>query len=65
MESKDYEIRGEVMDIGLFFTKLRTTETGEGINLPNNVFITKTIRKIPYETLVLERSKEVDTQSTA
>lgn len=54
MESKDYEIKGEVMDIGLFFTKLKTTETQEEVNLPNNVFITKTIKKMNENILEVE-----------
>jgi len=45
METKDYEIRGEVLDIGLFFTSIKMSETGEEITLPNNIFIQKTIRK--------------------
>ncbi len=54
VESKDYEIKGEVMDIVLFFTKLKMTETEEEINLPKNVFITKTIKKIAHKELVVE-----------
>lgn len=45
METKDYEIQGEVMDIGLFFVSLKMSETGEEITLPNNIFIQKTIKK--------------------
>lgn len=45
MESKDYEILGEVMDIGLFFTTIKMSVTEEEITLPNNIFIQKTIRK--------------------
>ncbi|WP_297692561.1 mechanosensitive ion channel domain-containing protein [uncultured Eudoraea sp.] len=45
METKDYEIQGEVMDIGLFFVRLKMSETGEEITLPNNIFIQKTIKK--------------------
>lgn len=46
MENKDYEIKGEVLDIGLFFTKLKVSDTNEEITLPNNIFIVKTIRKM-------------------
>lgn len=46
METKDYEIRGEVMDIGLFFVKLKMSSTEEEVTLPNNIFIQKTMRKI-------------------
>lgn len=46
METKDYEIRGEVLDIGLFFTKIKMLGTEEEITLPNNIFIIKTIRKM-------------------
>lgn len=46
METKDYEIRGEVLNIGLFFTKVKLNDTEDEITLPNNIFITKTIRKI-------------------
>lgn len=46
METKDYEIRGEVLDIGLFFTKLRLLDSEDEVTLPNNIFIIKTIRKI-------------------
>lgn len=45
METKDYEIRGEVLNIGLFFTKIKLIETNDEITLPNNLFIIKTIRK--------------------
>ena len=45
METKDYEIRGEVIDIGLFFTKIKMFGTEDEITLPNNIFIQKTIRK--------------------
>jgi len=46
MESKDYEIRGEVLNIGLFFTKIKLVDSEDKITLPNNIFILKTIRKI-------------------
>lgn len=46
METKDYEIRGEVLNIGLFFTKIKLIDTDDVITLPNNIFIIKTIRKI-------------------
>jgi len=60
METKDYEIQGQVMDIGLFFAKLKMSETGEEITLPNNIFIQKTIKKKTYKTLVEENGIEVD-----
>jgi small-conductance mechanosensitive channel len=44
LESKDYEIKGRVIDIGLFFVTLETEEKME-ITLPNNIFIQKTIKK--------------------
>ncbi len=41
---KDYEVEGRISDIGLFFIKLKTKE-GEEINLPNNIFLQKMIKK--------------------
>lgn len=41
---KDYEVEGRISDIGLFFIKLKTKE-GEEINLPNNIFLQKIIKK--------------------
>lgn len=46
LETKDYEIQGEILDIGLFFTKIKLHDTEDGITLPNNIYIQKTIRKI-------------------
>lgn len=46
METKDYEIKGAVMNIGLFFTKIKLLENEDEITLPNNVFIQKTVRKL-------------------
>ena len=46
METKDYEIRGEILNIGLFFTKIKLIDSDDEITLPNNIFITKTIRKV-------------------
>ena len=46
METKDYEIRGEVLNIGLFFTNIKLIDSDDEITLPNNIFIIKTIRKI-------------------
>lgn len=46
METKDYEIHGEVLNIGLFFTKIKLVDSEDEITLPNNIFILKTIRKI-------------------
>ena len=45
MEGKDYELKGKVIKIGLFFVTLKTEE-GEELTLPNNVFIQKSIMKI-------------------
>lgn len=45
---KDYETKGRISDIGLFFVTLKTIE-GEVITIPNNVFIQKMIKKIPNE----------------
>ena len=41
---KDYEVRGRVSDIGLFFVTLKTKED-ERVSIPNNVFIQKMIIK--------------------
>ncbi|WP_343768263.1 mechanosensitive ion channel domain-containing protein [Gangjinia marincola] len=46
METKDYEIRGDVVNIGLFFTKIKLAEVEDEITLPNNLFIQKTVRKV-------------------
>lgn len=46
MESKDYEIQGEVMNIGLFFVTLQMIGTREEITIPNNIFIQKTIKRL-------------------
>lgn len=58
METKDYEIRGQVMNIGLFFVNLEIIDTKEEISLPNNIFIQKTIKKLnenspPFPNLVV------------
>ncbi|MCH2200304.1 MAG: mechanosensitive ion channel [Flavobacteriales bacterium] len=45
MEAKDFEIRGKVTNIGLFFITLEMAD-GEELSLPNNVFIQKSVRKI-------------------
>lgn len=44
LEAKDYIIEGKVVNIGLFFITLQTTD-GEEITLPNNIFIAKSIKK--------------------
>lgn len=44
LEAKDYEIEGKIINIGLFFVTLQTSENDE-ITLPNNVFIQKMIKK--------------------
>lgn len=41
---KDYEIKGKVSDIGLFFVIL-TTEQGEQVTIPSNVMMQKMIKK--------------------
>lgn len=46
METKDYEIRGEVLNIGLFFTNIKLIDSDDEITLPNNIFIIKTIKKL-------------------
>ena len=45
LEGKDYVIEGTVSKIGLFFVTLKTTESEE-ITLPNNIFITKSIKNV-------------------
>lgn len=40
------KLEGEVLNIGLFFTKIKLEDTDDEITLPNNIFIIKTIRKI-------------------
>lgn len=46
METKDYEVQGTVLDIGLIFVTIQSLQTEEEITLPNNIFIQKTIRKL-------------------
>jgi small-conductance mechanosensitive channel len=41
---KDYEVRGRISNIGLFFVTLKTTEN-EVITIPNSVFLQKMIKK--------------------
>lgn len=60
METKDYEIRGEVMDIGLFFVTLQITDTREEITLPNNIFIQKTIKRLNEHSLMINDHVAVD-----
>jgi len=45
MEGKDYVLEGTIKDIGLFFVIVQSLE-GEDLILPNNIFITKTIKKV-------------------
>ncbi len=45
LEGKDYTIKGKVTNIGLFFVSLETEDAGE-LTLPNNVFISKSIKNI-------------------
>jgi len=44
MEGKDYEIKGTVTNIGIFFITIKTSDS-EDITLPNNIFIQKMIKK--------------------
>ncbi|TNF29554.1 MAG: mechanosensitive ion channel [Bacteroidetes bacterium] len=44
LEAKEYTIEGKVLHIGLFFITLQTHD-GEEITLPNNLFISKSIKK--------------------
>ena len=41
---KDYEIRGRVSDIGLFFVVIKTPD-GERVTVPSNVFVQKMIKQ--------------------
>lgn len=58
METKDYEIRGEVLNIGLFFTNIKLIDSDDEITLPNNIFIIKTIKKL--SSVVNIATDEVD-----
>ncbi len=42
---KEFQIEGEISDVGIFFTIIKTNE-GEYISLPSNVFIQKMVKKI-------------------
>jgi len=46
METKDYDIRGTILNIDLFFIRIKLTDSEDEITMPNNVFILKTVRKI-------------------
>lgn len=59
METKDYEIRGEVLNIGLFFTKIKLVDSEDEITLPNNIFILKTIRKV--NSIADEKDESIST----
>lgn len=48
LEGKDYILEGRVINIGLFFVTIETSDEGE-ITLPNNVFIQKSIKKLGRE----------------
>jgi len=41
---KDYEIEGQISDIGIFFVSIRVNDL-EKITIPNNVFIQKMVKK--------------------
>lgn len=43
LEGKEYEIEGRVKNIGFMFITIETAE-GEEITLPNNIFISKSIK---------------------
>ena len=60
METKDYEIRGEVMNIGLFFVTIQMLDTAEEITLPNNIFLQKTIKKLNEKSLGLKDNVVLD-----
>ncbi len=60
METKDYEIRGEVMNIGLFFVTIQMLDTAEEITLPNNIFLQKTIKKLNEKSLSLKDNVVLD-----
>ncbi len=60
METKDYELEGEVLNIGLFFTKVKMYPTDEEITLPNNIFIQKTIRKVSHLGDELQNSSTIN-----
>jgi len=62
MEGKDYVIEGTVTSIGLFFVTLLTRDGGE-LSLPNNVFIQKSIKKLPQE-LMEKEGQEQDEEET-
>lgn len=60
METKDYEIRGEVLNIGLFFTKIKLNDTNDEITMPNNIYILKTVRKVGNLTDEHEVTTKID-----
>jgi len=51
---KDFDLEGEIFDIGLVFFKLRNTD-GEIITLPNNIILQKAVK-----TVVLRKEEERD-----
>ncbi len=57
LEAKDYEIEGKVKDIGLFFITLETPD-GEDVTLPNNIFISKSIKSKAQENVDEVSSEE-------
>ena len=63
METKDYEIRGEVMNIGLFFVTIQMIDTKEEITLPNNIFIQKTIKKLNENSRAVKDEFEIEGKS--
>jgi len=50
MEAKEYEIKGRISNIGLFFVTIKTEENEE-ISLPNNIFIQKMIKREPSHSI--------------
>lgn len=63
METKDYEIQGIVLDIGLVFVTIQTLNSKEEITLPNNIFIQKTIRKLNDMKETTEEGLEINLPS--
>ncbi|MGB3591625.1 MAG: mechanosensitive ion channel domain-containing protein [Nonlabens sp.] len=45
MEGKDYILEGTIENIGVFFTTIKSSDGGE-LTLPNNIFLSKTVKRI-------------------
>lgn len=63
MEAKDYQIEGKIVDIGLFFTKIKLNDTKDEIVLPNNIFINKTVRKVDHSTNEQQSNPIIDQEN--